>query len=224
MVWFNSFLCFTVSGEYFDNISPIDGKAFTKAARSQKADIELALDAAHKAAKSWGKTSAAARSLILNRIADRIEENLEYLAVVETIDNGKPIRETRAADLPLVVDHFRYFAGVIRAEEGTISEHDENTVSICLHEPLGVVAQIIPWNFPLLMATWKVAPALAAGNCIVLKPAEQTPTSIMCLMELIKDLLPPGVLNVVTGTGPEAGKPLTEVRIFRGLIFVSCLL
>lgn len=183
---------------------------FTKAARSRKADVELALDAAHAAKDSWGKTSVAARSRILNQIADRIEQNLEYLAVVETIDNGKPIRESRAADLPLVIDHFRYFAGVIRAEEGTISEHDENTVSICLHEPLGVVGQIIPWNFPLLMATWKVAPALAAGNCVVLKPAEQTPTSIMVLLELIKDLLPPGVLNVVTGHGLEAGAPLSS--------------
>lgn len=154
-----------VHGEYFDNISPIDGKVFTKAARSGKEDIELALDAAHLAFESWGKTSAVHRASLLNKIADVIEANLEQLAVVETIDNGKAIRETRLADLPLVIDHFRYFAGVIRAEEGSISEHDENTVSICLNEPLGVVGQIIPWNFPLLMATWKIAPALAAGNC-----------------------------------------------------------
>ncbi|WP_298153774.1 aldehyde dehydrogenase family protein [Flavobacterium sp.] len=199
-----------VDGTYFDNSSPIDGKVFTQAARSNKADIHLALDAAHEAFKTWGKTSATYRSGVLNKIADRIEENLEYLAVVETIDNGKALRETRAADLPLVIDHFRYFAGVIRAEEGSISEHDEHTVSICLSEPLGVVGQIIPWNFPLLMATWKIAPALAAGNCCVVKPAEQTPTSIMILMELIGDLLPPGVLNIVTGFGPEAGKPLAQ--------------
>ena len=203
-----------VGGEYFDNISPVDGKPFTKAARSKKEDIELALDAAHAAFPSWGKTSATTRSNILLKIADVIEANLELLAVVETIDNGKAIRETRAADLPLCIDHFRYFAGVIRSEEGTISEHDEHTVSINLHEPLGVVGQIIPWNFPLLMATWKIAPALAAGNCVVVKPAEQTPTSIMILMELIQDLLPAGVLNVVTGFGPEAGKPLaTSPRV-----------
>jgi aldehyde dehydrogenase len=203
-----------VKGEYFDNLSPIDGKVFTKAARSTKEDIELALDAAHTAFPSWSKLSVTNRSNILLKIAQVIEDNLEYLATVETIDNGKAIRETRAADLPLVVDHFRYFAGVIRAEEGTISEHDENTVSIVLHEPLGVVGQIIPWNFPLLMATWKIAPALAAGCCCVVKPAEQTPTSIMVLMELIGDLLPAGVLNIVTGFGLEAGKPLaTSPRI-----------
>jgi aldehyde dehydrogenase len=203
-----------VKGEYFDNISPIDGKVFTKAARSGKEDIDLALDAAHAAFPSWSKLSVTNRSNILLKVAQVIEDNLEYLAIVETIDNGKAVRETRAADLPLVVDHFRYFAGVIRAEEGTISEHDENTVSIVLHEPLGVVGQIIPWNFPLLMATWKIAPALAAGCCCVVKPAEQTPTSIMVLMELIGDLLPPGVLNIVTGFGLEAGKPLaTSPRI-----------
>lgn len=198
------------SGEYFDNISPIDGMLFSKAARGNKADIELALDAAHAAFPSWSKTSVAVRSKLLNKIADVIEENLEMLARIETIDNGKALRETRAADLPLVIDHFRYFAGVIRADESTISEHDEHTVSIALHEPLGVVAQIIPWNFPLLMATWKIAPALAAGCCTVVKPAEQTPTSIMVLMELIGDILPPGVLNVVTGFGVEAGKPLAS--------------
>lgn len=203
-----------VNGEYFDNISPIDGKVFTKAARSGKEDIELALDAAHEAFKTWSKTSATSRSNILLKIADIMEANLEYLATVETIDNGKAIRETRAADLPLCIDHFRYFAGVIRAEEGSISEHDEHTVSINLHEPLGVVGQIIPWNFPLLMASWKIAPALAAGNCVIVKPAEQTPTSIMILMELIQDILPAGVLNVVSGFGPEAGKPLaTSPRI-----------
>jgi aldehyde dehydrogenase len=203
-----------VKGEYFDNSSPIDGKVFTQAARSGKEDIELALDAAHAAFPTWSKTSPTYRSNLLLKIAQVIEDNLEYLAIVETIDNGKAIRETRAADLPLVVDHFRYFAGVLRAEEGTISEHDEHTVSINLHEPLGVVGQIIPWNFPLLMATWKIAPALAAGCCTIVKPAEQTPTSIMCLMELIGDILPAGVLNVVTGFGPEAGKPLaTSTRI-----------
>lgn len=203
-----------VNGEYFDNLSPIDGKAFTKAARSGKEDIELALDAAHSAFETWGKSSATYRSNILLKVAQVIEDNLEYLAAVETIDNGKPIRETRAADLPLVVDHFRYFAGVIRAEEGSMSEHDEYTVCLNVHEPLGVVGQIIPWNFPLLMAAWKIAPALASGCCVVVKPAEQTPASIMCLMELIGDILPAGVLNVVTGFGPEAGKPLaTSPRV-----------
>lgn len=203
-----------VKGEYFDNVSPIDGKVFTKAARSGAEDIELALDAAHAAFPAWSKSSAAYRSGLLLKIAQVMEDNLEYLAIIETIDNGKAIRETRAADLPLCIDHFRYFAGVLRAEEGTISEHDEHTVSINLHEPLGVVGQIIPWNFPLLMACWKIAPALAAGCCTVVKPAEQTPTSIMCLMELIADILPAGVLNVVSGFGPEAGKPLaTSTRV-----------
>jgi len=203
-----------VGGEYFDNISPVDGKAFTQAARSGKEDIELALDAAHEAFKTWSKTSVATRSNILLKIAQVIEDNLEYLATVETIDNGKPIRETRAADLPLVVDHFRYFAGVIRSEEGTISEHDEHTVSINLHEPIGVVGQIIPWNFPMLMAAWKIAPALAAGCTVIVKPAEQTPTGLIVIMELIGDLLPAGVLNVITGFGPEAGKPLaTSPRV-----------
>ncbi len=199
-----------VGGVYFENISPIDGKVITKAARSGREDIELALDAAHKAFPSWSKTSVTYRSGILNKIADVMEANLHYLATVETIDNGKPIRETINVDLPLCIDHFRYFAGVIRAEESTISELDDTTVSIVLSEPIGVVGQIIPWNFPLLMATWKMAPALAAGCCTVVKPAEQTPTSIMCLMELIKDILPPGVLNIVTGFGPEAGKPLAQ--------------
>lgn len=199
-----------VKGEYFESISPIDGKPFAKAARSTKEDIELALDAAHEAFKTWGKSSPAYRSSVLNKIADIIEENLEHLAIIETIDNGKAVRETLAADLPLCVDHFRYFAGVIRAEEGTIAEHDEHTVSICLQEPLGVVGQIIPWNFPLLMATWKIAPAIAAGNCTVVKAAEQTPIAILVLMDLIKDVVPPGVINVVNGFGVEAGKPLAQ--------------
>jgi aldehyde dehydrogenase len=199
-----------VSGTYFDNVSPIDGKVFTQAARSGKEDIELALDAAHAAFPSWSKSSPTSRSILLNKIADVMEQNLAYLATIETIDNGKPYRESSLVDLPLCIDHYRYFAGVIRAEEGSISEHDEHTVSICLNEPIGVVGQIIPWNFPLLMATWKIAPALAAGCCVVVKPAEQTPTSIMCWLELIKDILPAGVLNVVTGFGPEAGKPLAQ--------------
>ena len=201
-----------VLGEYFDNVSPIDGKVFTQAARGNAADIEKAVAAANKAFETWSKSAATTRSNLLLKIAQVIEDNLEYLAIVETIDNGKAIRETRAADLPLCVDHFRYFAGVIRAEEGSISEHDEHTVSINLHEPLGVVGQIIPWNFPLLMATWKIAPALAAGCCVVVKPAEQTPTSIMVLMELIGDILPAGVLNIVTGFGAEAGKPLATSK------------
>lgn len=197
-------------GNYFDNISPVDGKPFTKVARSSKEDIELALDAAHAAKDEWGNTPAAERSRVLLKIADIMEENLEMLAAVETWDNGKAIRETLAADLPLAIDHYRYFAGVIRAEEGSLAELDANTVSYNIKEPLGVVGQIIPWNFPLLMAAWKIAPALAAGNCTIVKPAEQTPASIMVMMELIKDVVPAGVLNVVNGYGVEAGKPLAS--------------
>ncbi|MFE5478529.1 MULTISPECIES: aldehyde dehydrogenase [unclassified Nocardia] len=199
-----------VEGRYFENTSPVDGQPFCEIARSSAADVELALDAAHRAAPAWGETSAAERANILNKIADRIEANLEALAVAETWDNGKPVRETLAADLPLAVDHFRYFAGVLRAQEGGISEVDKDTIAYHFHEPLGVVAQIIPWNFPILMATWKLAPALAAGNAVVLKPAEQTPASIMKVVELVADLLPPGVLNVVNGFGVEAGKPLAS--------------
>ncbi|WP_040792028.1 aldehyde dehydrogenase [Nocardia paucivorans] len=199
-----------VEGRYFDNPSPIDGEKFCEVARSSAADIDLALDAAHAAADAWGATSVAERANILNRIADRIEGNLEALAVAEAWENGKPVRETKAADLPSAVDHFRYFAGAIRAREGGISEIDSDTVAYHFHEPLGVVGQIIPWNFPILMAAWKLAPALAAGNAVVLKPAEQTPASIMKVVELIADLLPPGVLNVVNGFGVEAGKPLAS--------------
>ncbi|SNY77954.1 aldehyde dehydrogenase [Nocardia amikacinitolerans] len=199
-----------VEGRYFENTSPVDGQPFCEIARSTAADVELALDAAHRAADAWGATSPTERANILNKIADRIDANLEALAVAETWDNGKPVRETLAADLPLAVDHFRYFAGVLRAQEGGISEVDADTIAYHFHEPLGVVAQIIPWNFPILMATWKLAPALAAGNAVVLKPAEQTPASIMKLVELIADLLPPGVLNVVNGFGVEAGKPLAS--------------
>lgn len=197
-----------VLGNYFDNISPVDGKVFTQVAHSTKEDLDLAVDAAAKAFESWSKTSATERSIILNKIADRMEENLEYLAAVETIDNGKAIRETLNADIPLAIDHFRYFAGVIRAEEGSLNELDANTVSLIVHEPIGVVAQIIPWNFPILMAVWKLAPALAAGCSVVLKPAESTPTSIMVLMELIDDLIPDGVVNVVNGFGSELGRSL----------------
>ncbi|MCU0438275.1 MAG: aldehyde dehydrogenase [Raineya sp.] len=201
-------------GEYFESISPVDGNTFTKVARSTKEDIDLALDAAHEAFKTWSKASATEKSNLLLKIADIMEKNLDYLAAIETIDNGKPIRETKAADLPLAIDHFRYFAGVIRAEEGSASELDATTVSINIHEPIGVVGQIIPWNFPLLMAAWKLAPAIAAGCTVVLKPAEQTPVGILALMELIQDVLPKGVINVVTGFGPEAGKPLaTSPRI-----------
>ncbi|WP_067727072.1 aldehyde dehydrogenase [Oceanobacillus damuensis] len=199
-----------VQGKYFENISPVTGKVFCEVARSSKEDVEIAIDAAHSAKDSWGKTSVAERSNILNKIADRIEENLEMLAVAETWDNGKAVRETLAADLPLAVDHFRYFAGAIRAQEGGISQIDNDTVAYHFHEPLGVVGQIIPWNFPILMATWKLAPALAAGNCVVLKPAEQTPASIHVLMDVIRDLLPPGVINIVNGFGVEAGKPLAS--------------
>ena len=203
-----------VRGEYFDNVSPVDGKVFTKIPRSSVEDIELALDAAHKAKADWNKSSPTVRSNILLKIADRMEANLEMLAVAETWDNGKPVRETLAADIPLAIDHFRYFAGCIRAQEGGISEIDDDTIAYHFHEPLGVVGQIIPWNLPILMAAWKLAPALAAGNCVVLKPAEQTPVGILLVLELIQDLLPAGVLNVVNGYGAEVGRPLaTNPRI-----------
>ncbi len=199
-----------VKGNYFDNITPVTGQAICEIPRSTSEDIDKALDAAHAAFPAWSKTSVAARAAILNKIADRVEQNLEMLAVLETWDNGKAVRETLAADLPLCVDHFRYFASAIRAQQSGTSVLDDGTVAYHFHEPLGVVGQIIPWNFPLLMATWKLAPALAAGNCIVLKPAEQTPLAILVLMELIGDLLPAGVLNVVNDFGVEAGKPLAQ--------------
>ncbi|MEY8800018.1 aldehyde dehydrogenase [Leisingera sp. XS_AS12] len=199
-----------VKGQYFDNITPITGAKVCEVARSTAEDVELALDAAHAAREAWGMTSAAERSNLLLKIADRIEENLQLIATAETWDNGKPIRETTAADIPLAVDHFRYFAGVLRGQEGTMSQIDHDTVAYHFHEPLGVVGQIIPWNFSILMAAWKLAPALAAGNCIVLKPAEQTPAAIMVLVEVIADLLPPGVLNIVNGMGPEVGGPLAK--------------
>jgi aldehyde dehydrogenase len=197
-------------GRYFENTSPVTGKVYCEVARSDDADVQLALDAAHGAREHWGKTPAADRANVLNRIADRMEANLEKLALAETMDNGKPIRETLAADIPLAIDHFRYFAGCIRAQEGSLSQINETTVAYHFHEPLGVVGQIIPWNFPILMAVWKLAPAIAAGNCVVLKPAEQTPKSILVLLETIQDLLPPGIINVVNGFGLEAGKPLAS--------------
>ncbi|NOS98902.1 MAG: aldehyde dehydrogenase [Methylotenera sp.] len=201
-----------VKGEYFNVVSPITGKNYTQAARSSAEDVELALDAAHAAADAWGKTSTTERSNILLKIADRIEANLELIATADTIDNGKPIRETINADIPLTVDHFRYFAGAIRAQEGGISEIDHDTMAYHYHEPLGVVGQIIPWNFPILMAAWKLAPALAAGNCIVMKPAEFTPISILIMMEVIGDLLPPGTVNIVNGYGRECGAPLANSK------------
>ncbi|MBP2453901.1 aldehyde dehydrogenase [Mycolicibacterium lutetiense] len=199
-----------VEGRYFENPTPVTGQVFCEVARSTEADVEKALDAAHAAAPAWGKTSPAERAIVLNKIADRIEENLESVALAESWDNGKPIRETLNADIPLAVDHFRYFAGVLRAQEGSLSQIDEDTVAYHFHEPLGVVGQIIPWNFPILMAVWKLAPALAAGNAVVLKPAEQTPVSVLYLMSLIGDLLPAGVINVVNGFGVECGKPLAS--------------
>ncbi|WP_333836942.1 aldehyde dehydrogenase [Novosphingobium sp.] len=203
-----------VRGQYFDNISPITGQPVCQVARGTAEDIELALDAAHAARESWGRTSTTERANILNKVAQRLEDNLDLLAMVETIDNGKPIRETTAADIPLAIDHFRYFAACIRSQEGSLGEIDHDTVAYHYHEPLGVVGQIIPWNFPILMAAWKLAPALAAGNCVVLKPAEQTPMSILVLAELIADILPAGTLNIVNGFGVEAGKPLaTNKRI-----------
>ena len=210
-----------VNGNYFENPSPVTGKPFTEVPASTAEDIELALDAAHKAAPAWGKTSPAERAVILNKIADRIEENLEKIAVAETWDNGKAVRETLNADIPLAIDHFRYFAGAIRAQEGGLSQIDDDTVAYHFHEPLGVVGQIIPWNFPILMGVWKIAPALAAGNAIVLKPAEQTPASILVLIELIGDLLPDGVLNIVNGFGLEAGKPLASNKRISKIAFTG---
>lgn len=208
-------------GQYFENPSPVTGEVFTEVARSTADDVDMAVRAAEAAAPAWGRTPPGERALVLNRIADRIEQNLERLAVAETWDNGKPVRETLAADLPLAVDHFRYFAGAVRAQEGGISEVDGDTVAYHFHEPLGVVGQIIPWNFPLLMAAWKLAPALAAGNTVVLKPAEQTPASVLLLADLVSDLLPPGVLNIVNGFGTEAGKPLASHRRVRKVAFTG---
>jgi len=210
-----------VRGEYFEVITPIGGRPYTSVARSTAEDIELALDAAHAAAEKWGRTAAADRANILLKIADRIEANLEVIAYAETVDNGKPIRETLNADIPLTVDHFRYFAGCLRAQESGISEIDENTVAYHFHEPLGVVGQIIPWNFPILMAAWKLAPAIGAGNCVVLKPAESTPISILVVAELIADLLPPGVLNIVNGYGREAGMPLATSKRIAKIAFTG---
>jgi aldehyde dehydrogenase len=208
-------------GETFENISPVTGQVICEVARSKAIDVERALDAAHKAAPAWGTTSVTQRALLLNRIADRMEEHLDEIALAETWDNGKPIRETTAADIPLAIDHFRYFAGAIRAQEGGISQLDNDTVAYHFHEPLGVVGQIIPWNFPILMAVWKLAPALAAGNAVVLKPAEQTPASILFLMELIQDILPPGVVNIVNGFGLEAGKPLASSNRIAKIAFTG---
>lgn len=210
-----------VRGQYFENPTPVTGQVFTEVARGTAEDIELALDAAHRAAPAWGKSSPAERALVLTRIADRIEQSLETIAVADSWDNGKPIRETLNADIPLAIDHFRYFAGAIRAQEGSLSQIDDDMVAYHFHEPLGVVGQIIPWNFPILMAVWKLAPALAAGNAIVLKPAEQTPASILVLMEIIGDLIPPGVLNVVNGFGLEAGKPLASNKRIRKIAFTG---
>jgi aldehyde dehydrogenase len=210
-----------VKGQYFDVITPINGRPYTQAARSTAEDIDLALDAAHAAADKWGRTAPADRANVLLRIADRLEANLEMLAYAETVDNGKPIRETLNADIPLTIDHFRYFAGCLRAQEGGISEIDEHTVAYHFHEPLGVVGQIIPWNFPILMAAWKLAPAIGAGNCVVLKPAESTPISILIMAGLIADLLPPGVLNIVNGYGREAGMPLATSRRIAKIAFTG---
>ena len=210
-----------VKGQYFDNVSPVTGEVFCQIPRSTEEDINLALDAAHEAREAWGKTAVAARSNILLKIADRIEQNLELLAVAETWDNGKAVRETLNADIPLAADHFRYFAGCLRSQEGTAAELDEHTVAYHFHEPLGVVGQIIPWNFPILMAAWKLAPALAAGNCVVLKPAEQTPASILELVKLIGDLLPAGVLNIVNGFGKEAGQALASSKRIAKIAFTG---
>ncbi|NKY40085.1 acetaldehyde dehydrogenase ExaC [Cellulomonas septica] len=219
--WIGGEFVAPASGRYFENPSPVTGRTFTEVGRGDADDIERALDAAHGASRAWGRTTATERAVILNKIADRMEQNLEMLAAAEAWENGKPVRETLAFDIPLAIDHFRYFAGAIRAQEGSISEIDGDTIAYHFHEPLGVVAQIIPWNFPNLMATWKLAPALAAGNAVVLKPAEQTPASILLLMELIGDLLPAGVVNVVNGFGVEAGKPLASSPRVRKVAFTG---
>jgi aldehyde dehydrogenase len=219
--WINGEYVAPSSGEYFENVSPVNGKVFCEVARGNAADIDKALDAAHAAAVAFGKSSPAERAVMLNKIADRMEAHLEEIAVAETWENGKPVRETMAADIPLAIDHYRYFAGVIRAQEGTMGELNHDTVSYQFHEPLGVVGQIIPWNFPILMATWKLAPALAAGNCVVLKPAEQTPVSILYLMEMIADILPAGVVNIVNGFGVETGKPLASSRRISKIAFTG---
>ena len=210
-----------VKGQYFDNVTPVTGQVFCQVARSTEEDINLALDAAHAAADAWGATPVAQRAALLNKIADRMEANLEKLAVAETWDNGKPVRETLAADIPLAIDHFRYFAACVRSQEGSLGEIDGDTVAYHFHEPLGVVGQIIPWNFPILMAAWKLAPALAAGNCVVLKPAEQTPVGMLVVAELIADILPPGVLNIVNGFGLEAGKPLASSKRIAKIAFTG---
>ncbi|PFG34192.1 acetaldehyde dehydrogenase ExaC [Sanguibacter antarcticus] len=210
-----------VTGQYFDDISPVNGRPFAEVGRGTAEDIEAALDAAHRAAPAWGKTTSTERAAVLNAVADVITANLEMLAVAETWDNGKPIRETLGADLPLAADHFRYFASLIRSQEGEFTEVDGDTIAYHYAEPLGVVGQIIPWNFPILMATWKLAPALAGGNAVVLKPAEQTPVSILVLMELLADVLPPGVVNVVNGFGLEAGKPLASSPRIRKIAFTG---
>src|SRR3954449_2852742 len=211
-----------VAGRYFENTSPVTGRVVCEVARSDAQDIEKALDAAHAAKDAWARTSAAERARILNLMADRMEENLDLIAQAETWDNGKPIRETMNADIPLAIDHFRYFAGCVRAQEGSLSEIDHDTVAYHFHEPLGVVGQIIPWNFPILMASWQLAPALAAGNCVVLKPAEQTPASILEVTKVIADLLPPGVLNIVNGFEADAGRPLARShKIARDVLAVA---
>ena len=210
-----------VKGQYFDNVTPVTGRVFCQVARSSEEDINLALDAAHAAAPGWARTSVAQRAALLNKVADRLEANLEMLAVAETWDNGKPVRETLAADIPLAIDHFRYFAACVRSQEGSLAEIDDHTVAYHFHEPLGVVGQIIPWNFPILMAAWKLAPALGAGNCVVLKPAESTPISILILAGLIADLLPPGVLNIVNGYGREAGMPLATSKRIAKIAFTG---
>ena len=210
-----------VRGQYFKNLTPITGQEVCEIARSTAEDIELALDAAHAAKDAWARTSPIERSKVMLKIADRMEANLDILALVESIDNGKPIRETTAADVPLSIDHFRYYAGCLRAQEGTISEIDHDTIAYHFHEPLGVVGQIIPWNFPMLMACWKLAPAMAAGNAIVMKPAEQTPMSIMVLMDIIGDLIPAGVINIVNGFGVEAGKPLAQNKRINKIAFTG---
>ncbi len=208
-------------GQYFENPTPITGETFTEVARGTEDDVEKALDAAHAAAPAWRRTSAGERANVLNKMADRIEANLEAVAIAESWENGKACRETLAADIPLAIDHLRYFAGAIRGQEGTLSQIDEDTVAYHFHEPLGVVGQIIPWNFPILMAIWKLAPAIAAGNTVVLKPAEQTPASIHVLLDLVADLLPPGVVNIVNGFGVEAGKPLASNKRIRKIAFTG---
>lgn len=209
------------NGETIETYCPADGKLLAKIAQASEKDVDKAVDAAWEGFREFKKTTKYERAEILNKIADIIDENADHLAMVETIDNGKPIRETKGVDIPLASEHFRYFAGAILAEEGSANAIDENTLSIVLREPLGVVGQIIPWNFPFLMAAWKLSPAIAAGDAVVIKPSSTTSLSLLEFMKLIKDVVPAGVINVVTGSGSKAGEYLQHNKKLSKLAFTG---